>query len=251
MGGISFSRGVSSLRTQVEDNNSIENGKAIVSLKYWSKCGEELQKHIAMVRKYMAATGLDCGNMRCIPESMKEKHVSIMSEFEDRYIELRRAFLDRYDANIYDERQLLGSAFDEKVYPSYNKMCEKLSFTSICQEVSATEINGIRMNMDTAFQGSVYKEFIDMLDDCVKTLNENKRIVEGEHKKGCFGKLIEFCNKIPSLNVLNDGELNAKANNLITVMASFDIDMLREEGPIKSSVKNMLSAASETFARRM
>ena len=113
------------------------------------------------------------------------------------------------------ERLLLGSKFDEKMYPTVEDFRARHEFAYTIKEISSTQINGHTLTGGEVFEAGVQKRVMEFVDKFRGSLEPGKRTT-----KKFLENVQEFMAKVGNLST--NPELKAAAQMIADLAESVD-----------------------------
>ena len=103
--------------------------------------------------------------------------------------------------------------------------------------------------LNSSITNNAGAQLLNLIRDVAQVLGDpEKRLIEGECKKGVMAKLREFNERIPSLNLNNDPSLTALSH---TVQMELDYTgaMLRKDDDLRLAIAAKAAAAVSSFGQ--
>jgi hypothetical protein len=213
---------------------------------------------------------LDDGT-RILSTTGYEAFTKEMRSFRDVWDEKVKAFEDAYPAMVAEARVKLNGMFDERDYPSPDRISRKFGFDvtfmpvpeaqDFRASVSDAQAQMIRQSIERATkevianaQRDVFERIAEVVQHMVDKLSNynpdagktREAIASGEKKNRFSDSVVEnirdLVGLLPALNVANDSALNAMTARLSAQLCRYDADTLRDDGVLRRMVASQASA---------
>jgi hypothetical protein len=167
-----------------------------------------------------------------------------MFNFQQKYMALVPALLDKWDDILVQAKNDLNGMFNQADYPTRSELEGKFVFKVNYEPVPATDHWGVGMSQEETdyLTKSMEREFETRQQEAVRSIWE--RIKEqllhmkdrltatrttktGEEKPGkmyesLFGNMKELVEVLPSINIMNDASINDACNELSVLLTDSD-----------------------------
>jgi hypothetical protein len=248
------------LDRKISDEVADERGAATDMLRTWKRLiGKEAMKKVTVpFSRYKAhhyintVPWLDNG-YRMLPSSNYLAYVAEERKLRATCMAAVDDFLKEYPKYRDMAKKQLGSAFSEEDYPEpallKNKWRIDIHFMPVPDkadfrvDVPATELARINADIDGQVKAALenahrdlferlYRVVVGLRDKLKKyrVVKEGKKQkVEGAFRESAVGNIIELCDLLPRLNVMNNPELAKLAEKVKASFGSFSADELKDD----------------------
>jgi len=197
--------------------------------------------------------------VRVVVEGERDKLIAKMSEHQQKYADFVSEFIDRYYEHIETERAAHNGSFRLSDYPQKWEVADKFKFSfnyfplpakeQFIEEHLKEEWAANMTKLNASITNNAGAQLLNLIRDVAQVLGDpEKRLIEGETKKGVMAKLREFNERIPSLNLNNDPQLTQLS---ATVQMELDYTgaMLRKDDDLRMAIAAKAAAAVSSFGQ--
>lgn len=258
-------------RTQGEVVASKGSGSARAATVYkslFADCKEldDIVKYQARVRTrhYQLTLPWSDSGLRLLPARSLLDYKAEMNKFEQQFMLLVDAFLDKYDVLVSGAAFKLGTLFDRSEYPLREQIARRFTFNvdftplpiagdfrldvenDVLHELAQQYEQRMTQQLAAAQQDAWTRtyEALDRLKDRLTLTEDGKRKV---FHATTVTNAQELCSALTALNVTNDPKLEAARRQMEDALAGITPDEVREEEGTRLGVLQKVSNILDAF----
>lgn len=200
---------------------------------------------------------------RLLPLRFHLRHLDAIQDAETKLDTLRERLRDEYETLLAFDRARLGSLFFRKDYPEAAKLAAAFSIdcrlepvpnaTDLRIDLPEEEIARLRLRIEeqqqlalSAATTHLWSELRGALKPFVERLEDPKGRIRG----ALLRNLLELCDRLATLNLAGDTDLDAMRGALLADLGSVDLDSVREEPGLRAAVAAQARARLDAIDRR-
>ena len=242
--------------------NAIESGrvramKALVAKEAISK----ITAAASAIRLYTYKMSLpwDDGGGRLLPADLVLTYRKEYREMKDRFDSAVAEFIDGYPAYVDDARRALNGAFNERQYPTVERLKSKYKVTVVMEplplssdfrvDINSAELSAIKKELETASkerEANLVNDLYERLYKVVKHAADTLSDPEKTFRDSLVENIIELTNFLPALNVTGNKHFEALRKGIVKELASAEPDTLRKDPETR---KNVAESADALMAK--
>jgi hypothetical protein len=227
---------------------------------------EELRTLAGQIRQYFYKVTLPWSDegYRLLPSHLYFEFTNQMSEFKTGYEQLVREFLDAYPTYREQARSSLGLLYRDSDYPDWSKLTEKFDLTTDilpipCGEdfrvtLGEEEKARVAREIDQQVKQSLTRatsELWSRLMQAVAHLAAQLERPKARLHTSTLRNVTEIADLVPRLNVTNDEELTALAQETNSRLASFTRQELAEHSAARTRAAGIANDLAAKIKRAM
>lgn len=232
---------------------------------------ENIHKFVSASRMFVYGSTLPWSDngQRLLPSAMFAKFDDAMQKREEQFVAMVTDFVTLYPSLITAQALELGEMFDRNDYPSAAAIASKFSWTLDYSPVPAA--GHFIIDVGNAAQAELQRKLAERSDKRVEQAIESlfgsvkehlERMAKqlaveiGPDGKARKGKLydslldggIEICDRIQSLNIINDPKLESMRHEMLGLLNTVDMDDLRKAEGAREEVKSKVNDLLDKFS---
>jgi hypothetical protein len=248
------------LTVDVVQRHNMGHNSAIVSKKKFQKALAPIKACYSLAsQEFRALTYPLFPRVPVVVEGEREKLIAAMAKHQAIFEALVDEFVANYDEHMETERICHNGSFRASDYPTREEAAEhfKWNFQHFplpspdqflephLKSQWAEEMAGLESNITK----NAGRQLLELVKDCAQILGDpDKKLVEGEKKKGILHKLREFNDRIPQLNIKQDPQLEA-LRQTVQLELDYTGKMLREDEELRLAVAAKAAETVATFGQ--
>lgn len=230
---------------------------------------EKIQRQVNAVRTYVYENTLpwsDSG-IRLLPTSKFLEFNDKMAEHDQEFTDSVNEFVQVYPSLITAQAMALGDMFDRNEYPSAGEMAHKFSFR--LNYMPVPNAGDFRVDVGNEAQKELQAKLSKLADERVEAAmrDAKERLkahldrmldrlkveeVEGKVSKSRIHSSLvegglELCDLLKSLNLTNDGDLEAARKQLESVLMGVDVEDLRKHPDARTEIRSQVAEIANKF----
>jgi hypothetical protein len=195
---------------------------------------------------------------RLLPTSLFLDYKQEANTRRDAFHRMVDQFVQDYPALVQTSHNYLGDLFDAADYPSANEVHSKFGFRMVFAPVPesgdfrldlpAQELDEVKRGYEDSFKDRLAEAMKDPWDRLHKTLlgisekltDVDNIDVKRRYHDSLIDNAVELCGVLTHLNITGDPELEQARRSLERVIASADIEVIRENPDSRADVKQQV-----------